>query len=56
MKTRKRKVAAQSSGKKPYHAPKLLAYGDLVRLTKSKQGQNGDGGAKPNTRTTGMPA
>jgi len=43
----------QSNGKdqtkKPYRSPRLLAYGDLGRLTAAKGGNKGDGGL-PSTR------
>ncbi|MBI4614089.1 MAG: lasso RiPP family leader peptide-containing protein [Planctomycetes bacterium] len=43
-------------GKKPYHPPRLVVYGDLRRLTMSKAGTKSDGGgAKPNTRLAGGP-
>ena len=41
----------KSSGKKPYHSPKLTVYGDLPRLVAmAKPGSRSDGAGKPKTK------
>lgn len=38
--------------KKPYHAPRLVAYGDFRKLTRTgKGGKKGDGLGVPKTRS-----
>jgi hypothetical protein len=44
------------SGKRVYRAPELKVHGDLRKLTQTKGGDNGDGGSKPATKTTGAGA
>lgn len=38
------------SAKKPYRSPRLVAHGDLRRLTMAKGGNKKDGGGNPKTR------
>ncbi len=47
------KPEATRPKKKPYRPPRLVVYGDLRRLTLSKQGTRADGGGKPATRLVG---
>lgn len=48
------KQASKEPAKKPYQPPKLLVYGNLAEMTKSK-GNKGkfDGGGRPGRRHTG---
>ncbi len=49
----KSRPAAPPRGKRAYATPKLVVHGDLKALTMAKKGTNGDGGAKPRTKTSG---
>jgi len=51
------KAKATKPRKKPYRSPRLVAYGDLRTLTRTKKGTSSDGGgAKPSTRLSGLAA
>ncbi len=43
--------ARENKKKKPYRAPRLVAYGDFRKLTRTgKGGKKGDAGGVPKTR------
>lgn len=39
--------SSSSSPRKPYHAPRLVEYGDLRTITRAKGGTGNDGGGNP---------
>lgn len=41
-------ATAPRRGRRPYHAPRLIEYGDITRLTQNGQGSGADGGIGAN--------
>jgi len=44
------KSGTENQARKPYRSPRLVAYGDLSRLTAAKGGNKGDGSGNPMTK------
>ncbi len=50
-----KKSKRENRKKKAYSSPRLVTYGDLRTLTRTKGGTSNDGQGKPPTKTGGAP-